>query len=104
MALHGQNFVGYSLSAAGDKVINAENPITGTTLETNFIEATEAEINKSCELAKQAFDIYRNKKGRKICGLKIIVKYCYLASYPALGVPSSFRLRVVHSKPLVKTF
>ena len=65
MALHGQNFVGYSLSADGSKVINAENPITAETLEGNFIEATEAEINKSCELAKEAFDIYRNKSGKE---------------------------------------
>lgn len=65
MALHGQNFVGFSLSAEGSQVINAENPINGKTLEGNFIEATEAEINKSCELAKAAFDIYRNKSGKE---------------------------------------
>lgn len=65
MALHGQNFVGFSLSADGGKVINAENPITGETLEGNFIEATEAEINKCCVLAKEAFEIYRNKSGKE---------------------------------------
>jgi len=65
MALHGQNFVGYSLSTEGSQVINAENPVNGETLEGNFIEATENEINKSCELAKKAFDIYRNKSGKE---------------------------------------
>ena len=65
MALHGQNFVGFGLSAEGAKVINAENPINGETLEGNFIEATEAEINKSCTMAKEAFDVYRNKSGKE---------------------------------------
>ena len=57
MALHGQNFIGFSLSASGSKIVNAENPVTGNILEGNFIEATEAEINKSCEMAKTAFEI-----------------------------------------------
>ena len=65
MALHGQNFVGSKLSADGSKVINAENPVNGETLTGDFIEATESEINKSCELAKDAFEIYRNKSGKE---------------------------------------
>ena len=65
MALHGQNFVGSKLSADGTKIINAENPVNGETLPGDFIEATETEINKSCELAKEAFEIYRNKSGKE---------------------------------------
>lgn len=65
MPLHGNNFVGFALSAEGSEKVYAENPVTGDTLPGEFIEATEAEINKCCTLAKKAFDIYRNKSGKE---------------------------------------
>ncbi len=65
MALNGKNFIGFALSAKGEKKIIAENPTTGAVLPGEFIEATEGEINESCQLAKNAFEIYRNKSGKE---------------------------------------
>ncbi len=59
MELHGLNIIGNSTSAEGTQTFTAVNPATGTGLDTAFHIATEAEVNRSVELAAQAFPRYR---------------------------------------------
>jgi len=59
MALHGKNFIGTQLSAAGQKTFFGFDPKAGKQLDTPFREATEQEINRSLELAARAFPVLR---------------------------------------------
>ncbi|MCJ9725347.1 aldehyde dehydrogenase family protein, partial [Agrobacterium sp. BETTINA12B] len=46
-------------STGENKSVRAINPATGANLEPAFAIASEAEVARACELAAQAFDIYR---------------------------------------------
>jgi 2,5-dioxopentanoate dehydrogenase len=55
MSLHGQNIIGYSLSADGADAFQAINPATGEMLESHFHYATQAETDRALALADAAF-------------------------------------------------
>ena len=46
-------------SSGDDKSVRAINPATGANLEPAFAIASEADVARACELAAQAFDVYR---------------------------------------------
>ena len=69
MALHGKNFVGTQLSAAGEKMFFGFDPRGGKQLAVPFHEATENEINRSVELAARAFPVLRESTPQVIAGL-----------------------------------
>lgn len=58
--LSGQNFIGFEKKAAGTKRIQAFSTVTGKDLPTEFIAATDAEIDEAITKAVAAFSIYRN--------------------------------------------
>ena len=60
MNLTGLNLIGYEQSGAG-KPFQAINPSDQRPLETDFFEATTAEINSAVDKAEAAFEVYRIK-------------------------------------------
>ena len=66
MVLHGRNFIGTQLSSAGSKTFFGFDPHKGKPLDTAFHEATEEEINRSLELAAQAFPVLRGSASQVI--------------------------------------
>ncbi len=68
MGLHGKNFIGTQLSGLGQKTFFGFNPRAGKQLDTPFHEATEEEINRSLELAAQAFPILRESAPHVVAG------------------------------------
>ena len=65
MKLTGKNFIGNEKSSVGNSTFKAVNPATGKKLDTSFIEAVPAEIDKAAQKAEAAFKIYRNKSGQE---------------------------------------
>ena len=61
MNLSGHNFIGNVKSAPGSSIFKAVNPSNGKELETDFQEATAAEVDQAVQKVEQAFKIYRNK-------------------------------------------
>ncbi len=68
MKLHGQNFIGNTLSGNGNQTFQGENPATRTKLETDFHEATSNEINEAIAKANEAFSVYSKKSGKEKAG------------------------------------
>lgn len=58
--ISGKNYIGERLSANGNIEFNTFNPQTNKATEWTFIEAGSDEINEACDLAYEAFKIYRN--------------------------------------------
>lgn len=56
----GAFLVGSEALSTGDKPLKAINPATGETLEPAFAFASEADVDRACDLAAAAFDGYRN--------------------------------------------
>ena len=65
MNLTGQNFIGNTKSAKGNKTFKAVNPENGKELETSFYEATVEEVDLATQKAEEAFGIYRTKSGKE---------------------------------------
>ena len=63
MQLQGKQLIGSSLSAEGKESFQSLNPATGEKMPTQFIHATKDELEKACELARNAFAVYRKKSG-----------------------------------------
>lgn len=59
MEIHGKNWIGMRLSADDCKGVCAVNPVTGKTLEGEFVPATTDELNQALTLAQTAFVAYR---------------------------------------------
>src|SRR5215469_4231582 len=68
MVLHGSNFIGMQLSSAGPKTFFGFDPRRGQQLDTPFHEATQAEIDRSLELAAKAFPVLRESTPQVIAG------------------------------------
>jgi len=66
MDLHGKNFVGGELSAAGTVTFAAVNPASGEKLTPLFYESTPAEIDEAARLAGQAHQDYRNTPADRV--------------------------------------
>jgi 2,5-dioxopentanoate dehydrogenase len=54
----GKNVIGYSLKAAGNRFFFGVNPDAEEEIPNQFIQATEKEVNETCELAQKAFPVY----------------------------------------------
>lgn len=61
MSLHGQNFIGTEKSADNNDTFKAVNPATKDSLEPEFHEATEGEVNHAVEMAADAFAEFSKK-------------------------------------------
>jgi NADP-dependent aldehyde dehydrogenase len=68
MNLHGKNFIGGELSGLGQKTFFGYDPRAGRQLDTPFHEATEEELNRSMELAAQAFPVFRESPPPTVVG------------------------------------
>ena len=60
MQLHGRNLIGGE-AGAGGAAFEATNPATGETLDPQFFEATDEEIDLSLQLAERAFEEFRRR-------------------------------------------
>ncbi|MES2799053.1 MAG: aldehyde dehydrogenase (NADP(+)) [Bacteroidota bacterium] len=56
--MHGQNSIGFQRSAEGTLSFKSSNPSSGEKFQTAFIQATPDEVNRSVELAANAFITY----------------------------------------------
>lgn len=56
----GKNFIGYSLSAEGDRFFRTSNPLTGEFFTTDFYQATQEETEKAVQLADECFEKFNN--------------------------------------------
>ena len=59
MNIHGNNFIGATLSAAGKESCQAYHLKAGQVLNGHFISASNNELNQAVELAQEAFQPYR---------------------------------------------
>lgn len=66
MSLHGQNFIGYGLSAGGNAAFAAVDPSSGKKLEPLFHEASPAEIDRALKLADRACEPLRGLPAEEI--------------------------------------
>lgn len=60
-----QQRIGYQFSKAGSQTFRSYNPAKRAAVGPEFAEATESEVNKACDLAQQAFAVYRKTSGEK---------------------------------------
>lgn len=58
LTIQGKNYIGYTLSSAGSRDFKAYAPATDTFLPEPFHCATPEEVNRTMELANEAFDSY----------------------------------------------
>jgi 2,5-dioxopentanoate dehydrogenase len=65
MPLHGQNFIGHSLSAEGADTFQSINPATSGKLDPPFHNATRAELDRALFLADQAFQARRRNDAKQ---------------------------------------
>lgn len=66
LQLHGQNFVGFSLTSEGKSAFTGFNPKGCEPLDTNFVEATESECDRAMNLAAASFDEYQSKSSADV--------------------------------------
>lgn len=59
MKITGCNFIGFEESNAGDEVLHAVNPSTGSALAEDFYVATPAELEQVTLKAEAAYDVYK---------------------------------------------
>ncbi|QEM82416.1 aldehyde dehydrogenase (NADP(+)) [Halomonas binhaiensis] len=59
MQLEGKQLIGADAVLASGRPIHGINPATGETLEPGYPGGSQAEVERACELAWQAFDAYR---------------------------------------------
>jgi alpha-ketoglutaric semialdehyde dehydrogenase len=64
MQIHGCNFIGTSLSAEGDDVLQAFSTITGSLLPDKYSIATESEIDRALSLAEETATIRISREQR----------------------------------------
>lgn len=57
--LKGLSFIGSGRSQPDDQTFQAINPATGASLPPDYYGASEAEVNRACELAASAFRVFR---------------------------------------------
>nr|WP_295921327.1 aldehyde dehydrogenase (NADP(+)) [uncultured Dyadobacter sp.] len=57
-SIQGKNYIGYSLSAEGNRKLKAYAPATDTFLAEDFYSATAEEVERTMQLAESAFDSY----------------------------------------------
>src|SRR5690349_13714186 len=63
MKIEGKQIIGFEQVAEGKDTFQSYNPALGINLEHRFFKATPNEVNKACEKAAAAFQIYRKKSG-----------------------------------------
>ena len=62
--IHGNNRIGYHLSALGNQKFNAFNPSAGVGFPEEFYVATDEEVNLALEKATKAFEVYSKIPGK----------------------------------------
>ena len=65
MMITGKNYIGNDLTATGDSTYATFNPKENTQTDWKLFEATEDEINKAAQKAKDAFAVYKDLSGAK---------------------------------------
>jgi 2,5-dioxopentanoate dehydrogenase len=68
MGLHGKNFIGTELSAAGQKTFYGFDPRAGKQLDTPFHQGTPKEIDRALSLATDAFPALREAGAEVMAG------------------------------------
>jgi alpha-ketoglutaric semialdehyde dehydrogenase len=68
MGLHGKNFIGTELSAAGQKTFYGFDPRAGKQLGTPFHQGTSEEVDRALALATDAFPALREASAEMIAG------------------------------------
>lgn len=63
MTIEGKQIIGFENVAEGRDEFYSKDPAQGKKLSHRFTKATEAEVNKACEKAAAAFQLYRKKSG-----------------------------------------
>ena len=61
--IDGKQIIGFDLSAAGSEKLFSRKAATGELLAHQFFKATESEVNRACEKAAAAFQVFRKKSG-----------------------------------------
>ena len=61
----GKNYIGFNLSAKGNKTFSTFNPKTNESNSQLIYEASTEEINQACNLANDAFKAFRNVTGKQ---------------------------------------
>lgn len=56
----GKNFIGYALSAEGDRSFGTSNPLTGEQSSCFFFDATHEEVERAVQLAQRSFNEFNN--------------------------------------------
>ncbi len=74
MKLHGKNFIGSDLSAAGEKTFQAYDPRQGRSLEPAFHETTSAEVQRTMELASRAAPLFRALNAETVAGFLLTIR------------------------------
>ena len=59
MNLTGKQLIGFTSSAEGESVFQSFNPATGEKLPTQFLNATQSELEQAAQKAEAAFQSYR---------------------------------------------
>lgn len=91
----GKNFIGFTLSAEGNRHFRTSNPSTGEFSSTEFIEATSNETDAAVELASNAFSAFNSlEPGRRadflleiareieLLGNQLIDLFCFESGLP----------------------
>jgi len=68
MGLHGKNFIGAELSAAGQRTFYGFDPRVGKQIDTPFYQGTSEEIDQALSLASDAFPVLREASAETIAG------------------------------------
>jgi len=63
MTIEGKQIIGFELAADGKESFHSFNPALGIRLEHTFTKATPEEVNRACDKAAAAFQVYRKKTG-----------------------------------------
>ena len=85
--ISGKNFIGNELSAKGSVTYRTINPELNTENDFAFYEATREEVNKACEKAYKAFQVFKNiSSGKKAEFLETIAGEMEMLKEEILGV------------------
>ncbi len=84
MTIQGQNIIGFSHSAEGQKTFHGFNPRAGMPLEPAFFEASANEVDRALELAADAAVVLRSLSAEKRAEFLLAVRAEILALADAL--------------------
>jgi NADP-dependent aldehyde dehydrogenase len=59
------NRLGFEIASSGEASLKAVNPATRNELPEAFVAATEQEVNKAVQKAREAWKVYRSTSGAR---------------------------------------